>query len=79
MNTIIIWDECGESPVTFIVLEGDYSHLNNKYINSAEADSEELYELMYNVDGEFNQIQFDAFPLECVNKDTKVIVCGFIP
>lgn len=79
MNTIIIWDECGQCPITFIVVEGDYSHLDRIYINACEVDSDELYTLMYDEFEDLKQTRLDTFPIEAVTKDTKIIVCGFIP
>jgi hypothetical protein len=83
MNTIIIWDECGESPITFFSLEGDLSKFDKIYINSTNSDealSAELSELLYDQDsGQIKEIQLDKFPTADITKETKIIVAGFIP
>ena len=74
MKTIFIFDQCGESAIKFFIKEGDYSHLDDKYIGSC-GDDEFLDEL--------NSIQeldwLDSFPVDSFEKGDKVVVIGFIP
>ncbi len=80
MNTIIIFDQCGESAVTFFVVDGDFSHLHEVYLNTysedptLEAKQDELGALLSPL------VPKTFFPYSCyVYGQTRVIVAGFIP
>lgn len=81
MKTVMIFDSCGETELRFYVLEGNYSHLNNVYINSChDEDLEiELRELLYTETFDEKCNYSEQFPIEEINQDTVVIVCGFTP
>lgn len=91
MQTIMIFDQCGEAEIKFFVLEGDYNHLNGVYINtdsSSEQDDEEyekkkdeLYSLLYTHDGKFKIQPMVMFPVYAIvnNPSFPVIVSGFAP
>jgi hypothetical protein len=78
MKTLIIWDEM-DGEIEFVLLDGDYSHLNRVYCNAGkdEEKEEELYNLMYNEEGVFRHKVYAGFPP--LEKDTKIIVAGFVP
>lgn len=82
MNTIFIYDQCGEGPIRFFVLDGDYSHLDGAYVNHfelAETVQEELCGILFNDEGEERHKMSDKFPLAAVQEDTKVVIIGFLP
>lgn len=75
MNTIIIYDQCGEADITFYIVEGDKSHLNKIYINACDQDEalqDELYELIQ----KYTAIK--DFPIYQIGRETRVIVAGFL-
>ena len=74
MNTIIIYDQCGEADLQFYVLDGDYSHLNKVYINGCDND-----ELVNEVSSIIENKGLAQFPVKDCLPDTKVIVVGFLP
>lgn len=83
-NTIIIWDQCGENPITFFWTEGDYSKLAGTYINSGEdEDKEEALNVLLAWDkgsGEPTLETFEYFPHNKYKAgETAIIVCGFVP
>jgi hypothetical protein len=75
MITILIYDQCGEAPITFFVCDGDYRHLNGIYVNGTE-DEEKMDELLSLVDTD-NALM--VFPEDAMGPDTHVIVAGFLP
>lgn len=83
MKTILIWDMCGQEPIQFVILDGDYSHLDGIFINHVDHDPaliDELYNLMYDKAGQYRQKLRRKFPIKTVRKpDTKVIIAGFLP
>ena len=82
MKTVLIYDQCGEAPVSFLVLEGDYTHYDKVFINSTESDEklqDKLSRLMYDKDGQLRHKMRSKFPHAAVRAGAKVIVCGFIP
>ena len=86
MKTVIIFDQCGDAAVKFLVVNGDLSHLNGVYINAATVDRKKEDELLhviyrYNDAGEYIDAvpTLDAFPVQEVKDGASVIVCGFIP
>lgn len=82
MKTVIIWDELNAA-VTFFVVDGDHTALNNVYINSTDATNEQLdglNALIYkDDDGEFKHEALDEFPKQAVIEGANVIVAGFLP
>lgn len=83
MKTILIFDQLLMQPISFRVVEGDYSHLNQKYVNHYELsveDSDEIMGLLYKDDsGSPHDDWLDTFPVDQVTAETKVIVVGFLP
>lgn len=83
-KTVLIWDQIGEAPLHFIVLDGDYRHLDGIYINSSgseedERKQDELSDLIYDSDGNHRQKWLDKFPVDVVGDGVVVIVAGFLP
>jgi hypothetical protein len=81
MKTVIIYDQVFEQPISFYVVEGDVSHLDGVYGNSAantEAQENELYAIVFNEDWS-QKPALDKFPVDVVAQGAKVIVCGFLP
>ena len=83
MKTVLIYDQLGESPISFLVLDGDYSRFNGVYVNAYDGDDilmQELCELVY-PDGNYMRKGFvKDFPVDAVLVDNaKVVVCGFLP
>lgn len=79
VKTVIVFNELCDGEIKFIVFDGDFSHLNNIYINGEDEDkAQELYSLLYDENG-MKKVEFLlGFPMEIVrNKECKVIVCGF--
>ena len=77
MNTIFIYDQCGTEQIQFFVLDGDYSHLNDFYINSSDGD--DLFDELIAIIDINTDNMVTVFPLEYVNQESKVIVVGFVP
>lgn len=81
MKTVMIYDQMSADEVQFIVLVGDYSHLDRVYINGDfnNALAEELCNLLYADDGSPLFTPLDEFPVDVVKNGGKVIVAGLIP
>jgi hypothetical protein len=82
MKTIVIWDQCGQSPIESFVLEGDYTHLNGVYINIAgdQEKQDELDEILsYDDFGRPKVKMLNGFPSDIYEVGDVVIVCGFVP
>jgi len=85
VKTVLIYDQCGEVPIKFAVLDGDFSHLDRIYINMATKDStnrrrqDELSSLVYDKAGQTIMRFYDKFPYKAMGPNTKVIVAGFLP
>lgn len=83
MTTIIIYDQCGQERIEFLVVKKDVSHLNGVYINSSDASDEqcdELNNLIYTKAGKRKIKPLYEFPIqEATEGPSKVIVCGFLP
>jgi hypothetical protein len=82
MKTVIIWDACGEDAIKFLVVRGDYSHLDGVYLNSeaSAAEEAELNDLV--IDEGYIRKMSDDFPLKefaLGSSDIQVIVCGMVP
>lgn len=81
MKTVVIYDQMGCADIGFIVMEGDYRHLNNVYINNPMCQelSNELSDTLYDDAGNEKFVLLDVFPTEEVVNGASVIVAGFIP
>lgn len=82
MNTIVIWDQCGQDAIKFFVLKGDYLHLHEIYLGSVDNQEkqDELNELLsYDDLGQPKVKMVDKFPYGTYQYGDIVIVCGFIP
>jgi hypothetical protein len=82
MKTVLIWDECGQQDIMFVVLDGDYSELDGIYINNAgqeQEDQDRLNDLIYDTHGEVIADFVKAFPVDAVKEGACVIVAGFLP
>ena len=81
MKTVLIFDQCGEQPLQFFVVEGDYQHLDSVYINATddEALEDELNSLLYDEAGKLKLKPIKGFPYKAVKSGAKVIVVGFAP
>lgn len=80
MKTVLIWDTLGIQPIKFAILEGDYRHLNDVYVNSTGAKEEDdITRLMYGDNGECKIELTDTFPVDAVINGAFVIVAGFLP
>jgi len=82
MKTVLIFDQCYENPISFRVIDGDYSHLNDIYINhicSPQEKQDELFNLLYkNEEGDTNDDFLNEFPTDQIDANTKVIVVGYL-
>jgi hypothetical protein len=87
MQTVIIWDSCGEDAVKFFVVEGDKRDLDGTFISSVideKRTEEKMYALLGLVmdEGETRKMETD-FNSEKFRKPVRegapIIVCGFIP
>ena len=82
MKTVLIYDQCGQEPIKFYVLEGNYSHLDGVYINEADSQEhlqDELSNLMYTEKGRVIPMEHGCFPTHEVKNGAPVIVAGFLP
>jgi len=86
-QTVVIWNEF-ELGVQFFVLNGDYTHLDGTYINtlddsdSAEANKEQLYDIVYDEEGAYRIEMLNTFPHRfgmCYPAYFAVIQAGFVP
>lgn len=89
--TVFIYDQCGQEPLSFFVLEGDYRHLNKIYVNThveskngrkiQQEKEDELVKLVYEEDGKKKVVLLETFPIIDVKfkNPVHVIVCGFLP
>lgn len=73
-----------EKNFTFLLKQGDYSHLDRKYVNHyqiPEYVQDEVMSLIYKDTEEYEEHDdwSETFPVESVGVDTKVIVIGFLP
>jgi hypothetical protein len=89
-QTVIIYDQC-EANLTFFVLDGDYRHLNNVYINQCVGKTKKEQKAAEKLQDELNNLVYDqktgatilpiltVFPIEAVQSGADVIVAGFLP
>jgi hypothetical protein len=83
MKTVIFWDTCGQDPLSFFIVDGDYSHLDGIFINHYKQ-SQELQDalngLIHNEDGQYKHKQYKKPPRKAMaNLNNKIIVAGFLP
>ena len=78
-QTVLIFDQYGEQPICFIVVDGDCRKYNGCYINTDHENSDDLGRFLYTEDGEFKHKKLKKFPRKAVKRGAYVIVCGFIP
>lgn len=87
MKTVMIWDECGQEPIRYVVLEGDFRKFDRVYVNTYTKDKKEqelqreLCALVYDEHtGEKLHEMTEEFPVNAVSRDYAfVIVAGFLP
>ncbi|MEI7296645.1 hypothetical protein [Paraburkholderia tropica] len=82
MQTVLIWDECGQNDIRFVVLDGDYSELNGIYVNNSLQeieDQDRVNDLIYDDEGLYKVEFLAEFPIEAVKSGAIVIVAGFLP
>ena len=85
MKTIFIYDQCCQEEIKFFIVPGDYSHLNNTYINAGETPedeekSDELLSILYTENCQiFLQELLPSFPVKEITQATKVITVGWLP
>lgn len=78
-QTVLIFDQFGEQPICFIVVDGDCRKYDGCYINSSSGNGDSLGEFLYTKDGEFKHKKLKKFPRKAVKRGAYVVVCGFIP
>lgn len=82
MKTIVIWQDFQELP-TFIVLEGNYSHLDGVVIGTVddEEKQEELASLLWDPDsGDIRVKYVDNPPYHVLTEDGYIIIrAGLVP
>lgn len=82
MKTVLIFDSVLEEPIKFLVVDGDYSYLNQKYLNSMDTTDEEsdiINALVFTEDWHYVDSFLEDFPVEVVQQGAKVVVVGFLP
>lgn len=78
-KTVLIYDQCGEAPITFYLVDGDYRHLHGVYVNSTACTEAEIDELNSLTADPASMKSFKKFPRKAVLKGAAVITCGFYP
>lgn len=87
MKTVLIYDQVCVKPLSFRVVDGDYRHLDNVYINSADATDEQIDEVLaltcYPKDHKkygYQLADFTSyFPIDAVKDGAHVVIVGFLP
>lgn len=80
MKTVIIYNSVVD-PIRFYVVEGDFSHLNNVFVNDSEGDEtleDALNSLVFDADWNYLP-SMESFPVDAVKEGAIVIVAGFLP
>ena len=81
MKTIVIMDWCGERNLQFFVVDGDFEHMDDTYINAGDGNEENQDKLNEWLGS--NPEMYDRFPKEVFtahpNEGIEVITCGFLP
>lgn len=90
MKTILIYDQL-DAGLKFFVIEGDYSRLNNVYINGIiegtkkaqkanEKLQDELEKLIYGGGGEILLPHTSDFPVDVLKREDAIVIkAGFLP
>ncbi|AOJ42698.1 hypothetical protein WJ23_33235 [Burkholderia lata] len=81
-KTVIIWDECGQNDISFVVFDRDVTHLAGVYVNRCGNDrdkEDELTNIIYDDTGNTRNEHLSSFPVDAVEAGASVIVCGFLP
>lgn len=82
VKTVMIYDQL-DAALKFLVLDGDYKHLDGIYINASNQDEklqDELSNLLYDPkDGQDRVTLLTEFPMQAVRDGADVIVTGFLP
>lgn len=82
MKTVIIYDQCGEDDIKFRVVDGDFTHLQGKYVNSvdtSDAEADEINTVVFDENWHLLGDFTTEFPVEAVREGAKVVVIGFLP
>lgn len=83
MKTALIYSEDYDLIPQFFVIDGDYRHLNNVFINGVDQDetkTDALNSLMYSEDGKHRHtpVTLEQFAA-AIREGAEPIVCGFLP
>ena len=81
-KTVLILDWCGEQPIEYAVLHGDYTKLDRLYINMVGNDrdlEDQLSALLFNENGQSKLTTYKIFPYRAMGPNTAVIVAGCLP
>lgn len=82
MKTVLIFDQLLQEPsLSFLVVDGDYSHLHYSYINSSDCSEENqdtIISLVYTPEGDLVEGFTTDFPTQAVVEGAKVVVIGFL-
>ena len=82
VKTVMIYDQLDAS-IKFLVLDGDYKHLDGIYINASDQDEklqDELSNLLYDPqNGQDRVTLLTEFPTQAVRDGAEVIIAGFLP
>lgn len=73
MQTVVIFDFCGEAEILYGVFDEDLSHLDRKIVNIDDLSEEDDCKISSLV------CKLKEFPVEAVKAGAKVITCGFAP
>lgn len=82
MKTVLIYEQFGVNPLSFLVLKGDHTYLDGVYINATDCDEklqEKLSKIIYDKDGQERHKMRTKFPTKAVREGAKVAICGFLP
>lgn len=82
MKTVLIFDQLLQEPsLSFLVVDGDYSHLHYSYINSSDCSEENqdtIISLVYTPEWCLVEGFTTDFPTQAVVEGAKVVVIGFL-
>ena len=83
-KTVFIYDQCGESDISYFVKDGDFSHMNKAYVNSIKLDREteaDLLAMLFTEGGDNNPdtVFLSEFPSQDVKDGAIVVIVGFLP
>lgn len=78
MKTAIIYNQF-EERISYHVIDGDYSHLHNVYVNGGEEEKEDqLLEIIQDSEGyaKKGKVSIDKFS-QAISDGARLIECGF--